>query len=68
VFFIVQQIENFIIVPFLMKNRVDLDPILTLVVLFIGGKLGGILGMILAVPVSAILLGSLKGVGTTTQS
>ena len=56
IFFIVQQVENFLIVPLVMKNRVDLNPLLTLIVLLVGGTIGGFLGMILAVPVTAILL------------
>jgi len=60
VFFIVQQIENYLIIPFVMKSRLDLDPLLTLIILFIGGKLGGTLGMVLAVPMGAILLAFLK--------
>lgn len=56
IFFVVQQIENFLIIPLVMKDKVNLDPILTLVVLFVGGKLGGITGMMLAVPVTAILI------------
>ena len=39
-----------------MKNRVDLNPLLTIIVLFIGGRMGGLLGMILAVPITAIFL------------
>lgn len=56
VFFVVQMFENYLIVPLVMKNRVDLNPLLTIIVLFIGGKIGGVLGMILAVPISAILI------------
>lgn len=55
-FFIIQQLENYLIIPFVMKNRVDLNPLLTIIVLFVGGKFGGIPGMILAVPLSATLL------------
>lgn len=60
IFFIIQQLENYLIIPFIMKNRVDLNPLLTIIVLFIGGKFGGISGMILAVPISAILLSLFK--------
>jgi len=56
VFLIVQQIENFLIVPSVMKNRVNLNPLITLVVIFIGGIVWGVLGMILSVPISAILV------------
>jgi len=60
IFFIIQQLENYLIVPMVMKNRVDLNPLLTIIVLFIGSRLGGFLGMILAVPITAILLALLK--------
>ena len=60
VFFIVQQIENYLIIPVVMKSRIDLDPLLTLIILFVGAKLGGTLGMVLAVPMGAILLAFLK--------
>ena len=60
IFFIVQQLENYLIVPLIMKNRVDLNPLLTIIVLFIGGRMGGLLGMILAVPITAIFLAFLK--------
>lgn len=56
IFFIVQQLENYLIVPLVMKNKVDLNPLLTIVVLFIGGRIFGVIGMILAVPITAILI------------
>lgn len=56
IFFIVQQLENYLIVPLVMKNRIDLNPLVSIIVLFIGAKLGGVLGAILAIPLTAILL------------
>ncbi|HOK35535.1 MAG TPA: AI-2E family transporter [Candidatus Pacearchaeota archaeon] len=56
VFFIIQQLENYLIVPLIMKDRVDLNPLLTILVLFIGGRIGGFLGMILSVPLMAIFI------------
>lgn len=47
---IVQQLENTLIVPMIMKKAVGLNPILTLVALILGGRLGGILGVLLAIP------------------
>lgn len=67
VFFIVQQIENYFIIPFVMKNRVNLDPLLTLIVLIIGGRLGGTLGLVLAVPVGAILVAFLREKSKTSE-
>lgn len=56
VFFIVQQIENYLIIPLVMKSRVNLNPLMIVVVLFIGAELGGVLGAILAIPLTAIFL------------
>ncbi len=47
---VVQQLENTLIVPMIMKKAVGLNPILTLVALILGGRLGGILGILLAIP------------------
>ena len=67
VFLIVQQIENYLIIPFVMKNRVNLDPLLTLIVLFVGGRLGGTLGLVLAVPMGAILVAFLREEAKTSE-
>jgi len=50
--FIVQQLENNLIVPFVMKKAVGLNPIITLIALVVGGKLAGVLGVLLAIPIS----------------
>jgi len=54
-YFTVQQLENHLIVPYVMKKTVGLSPIITLVALVIGGQLFGVLGMILAIPLALFL-------------
>lgn len=54
-YFIIQQIENQIVVPLVMKRAVGLNPIVTLAALIIGGKLAGFLGVLLAIPVTLFL-------------
>ena len=54
-YIVIQQIENSIVVPQVMKKAVGLNPIVVIVVLLIGAKLGGILGAIIAVPVTAVI-------------
>ena len=54
-YFIVQQLENNAIVPLVMKKAVGLNPITTLIALIIGGKLAGVLGVLLAVPTTLFL-------------
>ena len=50
-YFVVQQLENNLIVPVIMKRAVGINPIVTLMALIIGGQLGGVLGIIVAVPI-----------------
>ncbi len=50
-YIIVQQIENNLLVPLVMKQSVGLPPVLTIVALMIGGRFGGVTGAVLAVPV-----------------
>jgi len=52
---LVQQLENNLIVPLVMKKAVGLNPIITLMALIIGGKLAGVLGVLLSVPVVVVL-------------
>lgn len=59
-FILIQQIENNILTPLLTKRFVNISPIIVLVSLVIGGKLLGILGAILAIPLAGILSEFLK--------
>lgn len=54
-YFVVQQLENNLIVPLVMKKAVGLNPIVTLVALIVGGKLAGVMGVLLAVPTTLFL-------------
>lgn len=51
-YFLIQQIENNAVVPYVMKRAVGLHPIITLIALTIGGKLGGFLGILLSIPLA----------------
>jgi predicted PurR-regulated permease PerM len=56
IFFIVaQQFESHILVPLLSRRAVGLHPVIVIVALLIGAEIGGILGVIIAVPLAAIL-------------
>lgn len=55
-FVLIQQIENNILTPILTKKFLSLSPSLVLISLVIGGQLAGILGAILAVPLTGILI------------
>lgn len=49
-FFLVQQLENALIAPKVLQKATGVNPLVTMVALAIGLKLGGALGAILAVP------------------
>ncbi len=54
-FFAIQTIEGFVLVPRISGRSVKLHPALVMVVLVIGGQLAGLWGMLIAVPVTAVL-------------
>ncbi len=52
---VVQQLESGFITPKVVGNSLGLHPLFIIISLLIGGKLFGLAGMILAVPVTGIL-------------
>ena len=60
VFTIVQQIDNAFISPKIIEGKLGLHPITTIVAVLIGGEFFGILGMLLGVPVTAMIKVILK--------
>jgi predicted PurR-regulated permease PerM len=52
---IVQQVENNLLVPKIMQQAVELDPLAVVVAIMIGGELRGVVGALVAVPVAAAL-------------
>ena len=55
VFTLIQQIENSVLSPILMKKIVNLPPVLVLISLVVGAKLWGLLGALLVIPLAGIL-------------
>jgi predicted PurR-regulated permease PerM len=54
-YLIVQQVENNVLVPKIQGDAIELHPALVMFAIVIGGSLGGLLGAILALPVTAAL-------------
>ena len=48
--FLVQQLENYILVPKIMEKSVGVSPIVPLIAIAIGARLAGIVGVIISVP------------------
>ncbi|GAC1438730.1 MAG: AI-2E family transporter [Chloroflexota bacterium] len=55
IFFIMRQLEDYLVIPNIVGHVVNLHPVVILFVLFCGGHLAGILGMFLAVPITGAL-------------
>lgn len=53
---IIQQFENHLIFPLVVRKVVGVSPIIVIIALIIGAKLAGFLGVLLAVPISAALM------------
>ena len=55
VFIIIQQIEGNILAPKITANSISMHPLTIIILLLIGEKMGGILGMILIIPIAIII-------------
>jgi YggT family protein len=55
-YFAVQQIESHLIIPIVMQRAVGLSSLMVVLALLIGAKLGGILGILLSVPITTVLV------------
>jgi predicted PurR-regulated permease PerM len=54
IFFIIQQLEGHILVPFIMSRAIGTDPLIIVIAMLAGAEIAGIVGVLLAVPVSII--------------
>jgi len=55
-FIIIQQFENHLIYPLVVRKMIGIPPLLSIVFLVVGAQLAGFLGVVLAVPVAVILM------------
>lgn len=52
-FVVLQQIESHLLVPKVMQRAVGVHPVVSLIALLVGAKVGGIAGALLAIPIAA---------------
>lgn len=67
-YIIVQQFENHLLYPLVMKKVIGLNPIIVIISLVAGHELAGFLGMILAVPATTLLMEYVNDVGKRKKS
>ncbi|MEK7464511.1 MAG: AI-2E family transporter [Patescibacteria group bacterium] len=53
-FFIVQQLENHILIPVIMGKAVKIHPVIVVISLLAGGQVGGFIGILLSVPIAVL--------------
>jgi predicted PurR-regulated permease PerM len=49
--FLIQQLENYVLVPKIMQKNIGVNPIIILVVLAIGARLAGVIGLLVSIPI-----------------
>lgn len=54
-YLVIQQLENQILVPNIMKKATGLNPLVVLIAVLLGGRLAGFVGVILSVPIATIV-------------
>lgn len=54
-FLVVQQLENHLLVPLVMKKTVGISPVVVVVSLLAGSQIAGFIGVILAVPTAVVI-------------
>lgn len=54
-YFVIQQLENNLIVPTVMRRAIGINPLITILALIVGTKLYGVVGAILGVPVAVTI-------------
>jgi predicted PurR-regulated permease PerM len=53
IFVVIQQVDNHVITPLVQRARVNLSPLVIVLALVIGGSVAGLLGVVVAVPLTA---------------
>jgi len=66
-FIIIQRIENDIVIPLLMGKTIGFNPVVVLLALLAGAKLGGIVGAIIALPVVIVIEETVKELNKKQQ-
>ncbi|MBI2063392.1 MAG: AI-2E family transporter [Candidatus Yanofskybacteria bacterium] len=64
----VQQIESHIFTPLILGKTLGLNPVTVIIALLIGGKIAGIMGILLAVPVAVIIVEILEDIAKHKES
>ena len=56
IYFLVQQMENHLIYPQVVRKTVGVHPLLAIIALLVGGTIAGAMGIIIAIPLAVVLV------------
>ncbi len=59
-YILIQQLENNLIVPKVMQKSVGFNPLFTIIILLIGSKLMGVIGVLIAIPTTIVFFEVIK--------
>lgn len=62
IYFFIQQIESHLVYPLVVRKVVGISPVLVILALVVGAKVAGFLGVLLSIPVTAVLMEFLSDV------
>lgn len=54
-FFIIQQVENNFLIPYIMQKAMRIHPVIVLIALIAGGQAAGFIGILLSVPIALLV-------------
>lgn len=67
VFILIQRLENDILIPLVMKKTVGFNPVIVIVGLLVGAKLGGVIGVLIALPTIIVIEETIKEINNKKQ-
>lgn len=54
-YLIIQALENNVLVPLIIGGRLGLNPVIVIIALLVGGKLAGVPGLLISVPIATVI-------------
>ncbi len=67
-YLLVQQAENHLLIPFIMRKATGLNPLVTILAVLLGARLVGVVGVLLAVPAAVVVSAFVNDLVSTSKT
>lgn len=67
-YLVVQQAENHLLIPFIMRKATGLNPLVTILAVLLGARLVGVVGILLAVPAAVVISAFVNDLVLTSEA